>query len=430
MKLSSAIFGAFIGSAKANQYEVTGCNNADTNVPELSIRISEDYFNANVGTDDSFAFADGFYTKTIPQELLGVSFPDDDNLALTYSLSLLNQESIALNDNQSMVFNTGGSINFECTYARYISISTSINVDSPPDSLTATGVGGLSYDMTVDMGELGGNTSVSITPNHSLSVYPRLLECNIQSGDFVVYPVHSFPDDQGAIATCFDQSRLNFQQLITATSLDINFEMRSFRFNDPTVAQTDAQEQVFTCSLYIDSENTFDPSTNEDCSCYTEEECATPSVPEGFNVAGAGLAEGVGYAETTLSTGKRLLLKFENGPYQNAVDFCTSIGAEVLLTETLEENNETGTFITDNRDSLASEKVVWLRAKNPSGSGSAEDLSGWIDPNTGEALVYHNLVQYYYQPAALLQEASGYRHWKGTTESNIDPSFMCELPAV
>jgi hypothetical protein len=282
MKPFKAILGAFIGSAKCDQseliepirYEVTGCNNAESKAPELSLRVSESFFATNIGTDDSFTFADGFYTKSIPQDQLEVSFPSEEHLALTYTMELLS-DSVALNADQTMVFNSGGSLSFQCTYGRIVSASSSITVVNPDDGTAATGEGELSYEMTVNMGELGGVTNVSITPNHSLNVYPRLTNCKIESGDFEVYPVHSFQDG----VTCFDQTRLNFQQ--TSSNPDISFELRSFRFNDPNGSPEDEQNQLFTCSLYIDvadNQQAIEQETVNDCSCYSEEECSGVSI--------------------------------------------------------------------------------------------------------------------------------------------------------
>ena len=60
----------------------------------------------------------------------------------------------------------------------------------------------------------------------------------------------------------------------TSSNPDISFELRSFRFNDPNGSPEDEQNQLFTCSLYIeDTEPAAEHQTIEDCSCYSEDEC-------------------------------------------------------------------------------------------------------------------------------------------------------------
>ena len=50
------------------------------NVPELSVRITKDYFENNlVGQEGNFDFADGFYTRSIPQNELELAFDDTDD---------------------------------------------------------------------------------------------------------------------------------------------------------------------------------------------------------------------------------------------------------------------------------------------------------------------------------------------------------------
>ena len=50
------------------------------NVPELSVRITKDYFENNlVGQEGNFDFADGSYTRSIPQNELELAFDDTDD---------------------------------------------------------------------------------------------------------------------------------------------------------------------------------------------------------------------------------------------------------------------------------------------------------------------------------------------------------------
>lgn len=93
----------------------------------------------------------------------------------------------------------------------------------------------------------------------------------------------------------------------------------------------------------------------------------------------------------------------ENGIYQNAVDACNQHGGEVLLTISNQENIETANFITANRNILGGEKIVWLRAKNPSPPDETPG-SEWIDPLNNQVIPYDHIVQYEFQPAAFLRK--------------------------
>ena len=114
-------------------------------------------------------------------------------------------------------------------------------------------------------------------------------------------------------------------------------------------------------------------------------------------------ARNVEFAQTTLSTGKKLLMIGENGIYQTAVDACNQYGGEVLLTVSHQENIETSNFITANRNILGGEKIVWLRAKNPSPPNETPGIE-WIDPLTNQVVPYDYIVQYKFQPAAFLRK--------------------------
>ena len=64
------------------------------------------------------------------------------------------------------------SIDFECHYARSVNANSDMTVTTPPSIIINTG--DLIYSMEVDAGPLGGNTDITISPNHSLSgISPR-----------------------------------------------------------------------------------------------------------------------------------------------------------------------------------------------------------------------------------------------------------------
>ena len=60
------------------------------------------------------------------------------------------------------------------------------------------GQGEILFDMSIDMGSLGGMTKVVISPNHSLhNVTAKMVECKIAVDDFEVWPIHSFVQVKG-----------------------------------------------------------------------------------------------------------------------------------------------------------------------------------------------------------------------------------------
>ena len=120
-------------------------------------------------------------------------------MVLSYQLDV-ESPGIDLGDYNQVVFNEA-SLNFECKYSRTVEANVSVSTaETGIEDWTAYGQGQISYDLSVEMGNLGGMTKVIISPNHALSnVGAKLLECKITSGDFVVWPIHSF--DQVWVAT-------------------------------------------------------------------------------------------------------------------------------------------------------------------------------------------------------------------------------------
>ena len=72
---------------------------------------------------------------------------------------------------------------------------------------------------------------------------------------------------------CFDH-RLNVEMTsLTTTHLNpvIEFQMRVFRFRDPTEPAHKKQEQDIVCEIYLEeSESTYE---EKPCECYTPDEC-------------------------------------------------------------------------------------------------------------------------------------------------------------
>ena len=60
------------------------------------------------------------------------------------------------------------SLLFQCQYGRVVSASSNLSI-SPETEGATIGQGNLSYNMEIDVGSLGGNSIVTISPNHSLT---------------------------------------------------------------------------------------------------------------------------------------------------------------------------------------------------------------------------------------------------------------------
>ena len=72
------------------------------------------------------------------------------------------------------IFSFGAdSIVFQCRYSRTVSADSDTTVDGPISG-PIVGTGDLTYNMQVNPGLLGGNTFITISPNHHLSgISPR-----------------------------------------------------------------------------------------------------------------------------------------------------------------------------------------------------------------------------------------------------------------
>ena len=92
------------------------------------------------------------------------------------------------------------SIKFECSYPRFISVeAVQYNVTSFPQQ-TIKNHGFLNYEMSVEPGEVGDMTTVTIIPRHSLGdkMFAKLIECKIteETSDRAIYPIHSLYNDK------------------------------------------------------------------------------------------------------------------------------------------------------------------------------------------------------------------------------------------
>ena len=61
----------------------------------------------------------------------------------------------------------------QCRYARTVTATSDVSIEAPTSGPTV-GTGDLSYTMTIVAGALGGNTDITISPNHAISgISPR-----------------------------------------------------------------------------------------------------------------------------------------------------------------------------------------------------------------------------------------------------------------
>ena len=77
-----------------------------------------------------------------------------------------------LNDETSISFGQD-PILLQCRYARTVSANSDVTINAPISG-PMVGSGDLTYDMVIIAGALGGNTQITISPNHHLTgVSPR-----------------------------------------------------------------------------------------------------------------------------------------------------------------------------------------------------------------------------------------------------------------
>ena len=147
-----------------------------------------------------------YYQRTIPENELSMAFDTESDgkssknlflthfeynlfffysdISLSYTLQLT--ESSFAHDDATIrflylkkniiyhIFSFGAdSIVFQCRYSRSVSSNSDIVLDAPTSG-PIVGNGDLTYNMQVNPGVLGGNTYITISPNHNLSgISPR-----------------------------------------------------------------------------------------------------------------------------------------------------------------------------------------------------------------------------------------------------------------
>merc|ERR1712062_628144 len=85
-----------------------------------------------------------------------------------------------------------------------------------------------------------------------------------------VFAFHSFFNNE----VCRDFNRLQVVQ--TDFGQNVSFDMRTFRFITTDSSATEAQDQLFTCNLYLKPIGEITSIQPEDCSCHTETDCLNP----------------------------------------------------------------------------------------------------------------------------------------------------------
>ena len=156
----------------------------------MTFRIAHDYFENNLkDQQDNYTFVDGpnggFYERIIQEDDLTLSFESDGTLLLClifwlqnffsdillkYSLPI-SSSGFQLNDGTPIIF-VDDSIVFQCKFARTVNANSQMTVSD--SSETISGEGDLTYRMDIVAGALGGNTEITISPNHNISgISPR-----------------------------------------------------------------------------------------------------------------------------------------------------------------------------------------------------------------------------------------------------------------
>jgi len=270
------IFGlAAADSNGETNFAIVSCN--EEKLPQLTFRIKESFFDSNeylTRSRDDYELLDGWYQGKIEGSALSVDFSETDVIKMSHTVDL---EETSSNHHDNIIFSQN-YIKFTCEFARTIdTIETAFTVGpllEEENEIVATGQ--LSYSMSVDNGELGSMTTVTINSDHNLeNIYPRLTECSISFGDNIIWPVHSFKND----AICFDQ-HLN-AQVSNPTTTSVEFQFRVFRFRDES--SNVEQTQQINCKLYL--EETTSTYGDQPCDCYTAEECGSDST-EGDSTEG------------------------------------------------------------------------------------------------------------------------------------------------
>ena len=164
------------------------------------------------------------------------------------------------------------SFRFSCKYPKLVTSTQKYIVESFVDEQTddTTGYGELPYSMEVISGSMGGFSTIKINADHGFSqIYPRLISCSVSAGkNHKIWPIHSFKNDQ----ICVD-SRLGVTFIKSepnGVNPDIEFQMRSFRFNDGS-SELEDQEQRISCTVIL--QNTVPMIKSNDCVCYDQNDC-------------------------------------------------------------------------------------------------------------------------------------------------------------
>ena len=76
----------------------------------------------------------------------------------------------------------------------------------------------------------------------------------------------------------FVLSQWRLQVVQTQFGQNVSFNMRTFRFITTDSSATEAQDQLFTCNLYLEPVGEITSIQPEECSCHTEADCLNPGI--------------------------------------------------------------------------------------------------------------------------------------------------------
>ena len=210
-------------------------------------------------------------------KILTVSIELFISFSVNESFSVIKMDfvlSLSLSDIGDVVLSKK-SVRFSCKYARLVTSAQNYTVESFADDIDevtddTTGIGELPYSMEIISGSMGGFSTIKVNADHGFTnIYPRLISCSVSTGiNHKSWPIHSFQNNK----ICSD-SRLGVS--FTKSKPDginpaIEFQMRSFRFQDGS-SELEDQEQQIVCTVML--QDTVPTIESNDCACYDETDC-------------------------------------------------------------------------------------------------------------------------------------------------------------
>jgi len=245
-----------------SDFKLLSCRNETTGQPELTYSVSKAYFDANMNDENElYTFNGSDYIRSMAVDDLELAFTDD---AITLSYSpIKNITDLNLEGGFGVTF-VDNTACFQCSYDRTVVTNSLFETIGSLESHSGNAT--LDYSMEVKVNETDGRTCVTSKPDHTLDIYPRVVECKVEDshGNRPVHLIHSWKQ-----STCLDKTRFDAKQ--TSFAPEFEFCFRSFRYEGDIKSK---QKQIITCIFQLEErvEPYIEP---EDCDCYTERSCTS-----------------------------------------------------------------------------------------------------------------------------------------------------------